>query len=116
MADFPLQVAKLDATGLLVAIMDVPVEQWVTDTNAMTVALAVGHDMAGRLRTVKWEWGNARFMPVRGSMTEQVARENPGLLGALITAVQQLSQQTNSSLPPDVQRAIQNYQTFGKVE
>lgn len=116
MADFPLQVAKLDATGLLVAILDVTEDQWNTDSNTMTVALPVGHDMSGRLRTVKWEWGNARFMPVRGSMTEQVARENPGLLGALITAVQQLSQQTNSTLAPDVQQAIHNYQTFGKVE
>ncbi len=116
MADFPLQVAKLDATGLLVAILDVTEEQWKTDANTLTVALAVGHDMAGRLRAVKWEWGNARFMPVRPSMSARMERENPGVIGALITAIQQLSQQTNTTLPPDIQQAIQNFNTFGSTE
>ncbi|MBL8659780.1 MAG: hypothetical protein JNM75_08500 [Rhodospirillales bacterium] len=99
-------IAKLDADGVLVAVETVSLPDCRTDVVARTVALPVGHDMATRLGSYRYDWNRACFLPVSREPLDEAEREAPGLVEGLVEMVEQLERDGVAKMPPKTRVAI----------
>ncbi|QLH38149.1 MAG: hypothetical protein HWD60_03075 [Defluviicoccus sp.] len=99
-------IARLDATGVAIAVDTVSSADHRTDPVARTVALPPNHDLRQRLGQYRWDFLRATFLPVAAEPLDVAERETPGLVEGLVAFVEQLERQLGLELPAPTQKAI----------
>ncbi len=99
-------IARLDATGVAIAVDTVSTADHRTDAVARTVALPANHDLRQRLGQYRWDFLRATFLPVAAEPFDVAERQAPGLVEGLVAFVEHLETQLGIELPKPTQQAI----------
>ncbi|MBK8211719.1 MAG: hypothetical protein IPK78_18970 [Rhodospirillales bacterium] len=103
------QIAKLDDNGMLIGVEACCADDHKTCPVARTVALPDEHDMRGRLKSYRWDFGRGCFLPLSAEPLDAADRDTPELVEGLVQAIEHIEQLMQLDLPKRSKRALRNY-------
>jgi hypothetical protein len=109
-AQFKVEVAKLDIEGILIEIIAVPEDQWITDPAEKKVKLDNFHDMKGKEGQYKYDWNIGAFIPLkrRFSAFDDDRAVISAMVESIIEIVKALNKADDNKVKPKISAAAKH--------
>lgn len=96
----PREIARLDESGMIVAVEECSPDDYRTDPISRSVQLEPGHDMRNKINGYRFNWHSGVFMPLSTEPMDIAERDTAELVDVIMDTIEDVTDYLEHTSPP----------------